>query len=138
MSETLLTLLSRYLFGQLFGGVDEKIDRMSASSFVDTLVAVGRFFFLPNWIFLALETSRQKFWPDKEELESSQKVDNFVEGFVEASKKDDATYQGRLMKTGISRHEVKVQCEDLIFAGTDSTGMNLSVICWHLAKKPEM
>ncbi|KAK5123937.1 hypothetical protein LTR85_002134 [Meristemomyces frigidus] len=130
--------VSSYLFGQTFGGVSEKTDKMSANGYVDTLVAVGRFFFLPNWVFLALETSRQKLWPDKIEDESAHKVDGFVETLVKGSAADDSTYQGRLLKAGISKQEVEVQCKDLIFAGTDSTGTNLSTICWQLAKRPEV
>ena len=133
-----LDAVSSYLFGQAFGGVNEESDKMSASSFVDALVAVGRFFFLPNRLFLTLEMSRQRFWPDKEEIESAKKVDDFVQCCIRSSEKDDATYQGRLSKAGISPDEVKIQCEDLIFAGTDSTGMNLSTICWYLANQPEM
>ncbi|KAH9825367.1 benzoate 4-monooxygenase Cytochrome-P450, partial [Teratosphaeria destructans] len=49
---------------------------------------------------------------------------------------DDDTYQARLLRAGISKDEVKVQIEDVIFAGTDSTGMNLSTLCWNLAKHP--
>lgn len=130
--------VSSYLFGRTFGGVEEKTEKMSATSFVDAFVAVGRFFYLPNWIFLALELTRQRVWPDVEEDASMKKIDDFVQGLVQSSGEGDTTYQGRLMKAGISDREVKVQCEDLIFAGTDSTGMNLSTICWHLAKQPEM
>lgn len=130
--------VSSYLFGETFGGVSEKTDKMSANGYVDTLVAVGRFFFLPNWIFLFLETSRQRFWPDKVEDESAHKVHSFVETLVQGSAKDDSTYQGRLLKAGISQHEVAVQLLDLLFAGTDSTGTNLSTICWQLAKRPEV
>jgi len=128
--------VSSFLFGESFGGVGEK--RLSASAYVDTLVAVGRFFYLPTWCFLVLELSRQRFWPDKEENESTVVVDNFVGPLVRDSAKDDSTYHGRLLKTGISTHEVGVQCKDLIFAGTDSTGTNFSTICWHLAKRPEV
>ncbi|KAK5134312.1 hypothetical protein LTR08_006741 [Meristemomyces frigidus] len=129
--------VSSYLFGQTFGGVGEGTGKMSANAYVDTLVAVGRFFFLPNWMFLALELSRQKLWPDKAEDASTLKVDGFVSKLVHGSSKDDSTYQGRLIKAGLSTHEIEVQCKDLLFAGTDSTGTNLSTICWHLAKCPE-
>lgn len=130
--------VSTYLFGQTFGGVNEKTDKMSANAYVDTLVAVGRFFFLPNWLFLALEMTRQRLWPNKEEDESAHGVDSFVEGLVQSSEKDDSTYHQRLLRVGISKHETEVQCKDLIFAGTDSTGMNLSTLCWELARTPEV
>ncbi|EMC91356.1 hypothetical protein BAUCODRAFT_117766 [Baudoinia panamericana UAMH 10762] len=133
-----LDAVSSYLFGRAFGGVDEESDKLSASAFVDTLVAVGRFFFLPNWIFLTLELARQKFWPAKEEEKSAQTVGDFVESLLQGETKGTATYQARLLKAGISEHEVKIQCEDVIFAGTDSTGTSLATICWNLAKRPDV
>ena len=133
-----LDAICSYLFEAPFGSIDEAGGKMSASSFVDALVAVGRFFFLPNWVFIVLEESRLRFFPDEEEQQSFDRVDKFVQRLVEAPEKADATYQQRLANVGISGHEVEIQCKDLIFAGTDSTGMNLSTICWHLAKQPDM
>jgi hypothetical protein len=133
-----LDAICSYLFGISFGSIDETDRKMSASSFVDTLVAVGRFFFLPNWIFVVLEESRLRFFQGKEEQDSFAKVGSFAQALVDDSKQNQGTYQQRLAHAGISEHEIKIQCEDLIFAGTDSTGMNLSTICWHLAKHPDM
>lgn len=133
-----LDAVSSFLFGKSFGGIGEKTNKLSATEFVDALVAVGRYFYLPNWLFLALETGRQKFFPTNEESASSDKVDGFVGALVQKSEKSDTSYQGRLLKVGIAVDEVEVQCKDLVFAGTDSTGTNLSTICWQLAKHPEM
>ncbi|KAI7494787.1 cytochrome P450 oxidoreductase [Hortaea werneckii] len=129
-----LDAVSSYLFGKDFGGVDEQ--ELSASVYVDALVAVGRLFFLPNWIFLAIETTRMKYFPFEGEVQSAEKINSFVDPMVRDSSKDDSTYQGRLLKAGVSPHEVEVQCKDLMFAGTDSTGNNISTLCWHLAKQP--
>ncbi|KAI7543290.1 cytochrome P450 oxidoreductase [Hortaea werneckii] len=129
-----LDAVSSYLFGKTFGGVDEQ--ELSASVYVDALVAVGRLFFLPNWIFLAIETTRMKYFPFEGEVQSAEKINSFVDPMVQDSSKDDSTYQGRLLKAGVSPHEVEVQCKDLMFAGTDSTGNNISTLCWHLAKQP--
>ena len=133
-----LDAICSYLFGTSFGSIDETDGKMSASLFVDTLVAVGRFFFLPNWIFLALEETRLRFFQGREEQNSFNKVGNFAQALVDDLKHNEGTYQQRLAQAGITEHEVKIQCEDLIFAGTDSTGMNLGTICWHLAKQPDM
>lgn len=132
-----LDAMSSYLFGRSFGGLDERGETLSASNFVDVLVAVGRYFYLPNWAFVLLESSRQRFWSSKEEIESAMKVDSYVQALVDESEKGDSTYQSRIKKADLSTDENKIQCEDLIFAGTDSTGMNISAICWHLAKYPE-
>ncbi|KAK3677609.1 hypothetical protein LTR78_002459 [Recurvomyces mirabilis] len=133
-----LDAVSSYLFGESYGGICEQTDRLSATAFVDALVAVGRFFFLPNWLFLSLELARTKLWPDQSEHESATKVDSFTEQIVREAERTDTTYQGRLLRAGISQHEVEVQCKDLIFAGTDSTGTNLATIIWHLAKRPDI
>ncbi|KAK3114716.1 hypothetical protein LTR53_006670 [Teratosphaeriaceae sp. CCFEE 6253] len=133
-----LDAVSSYLFGATFGGISETGERMSASSFVDTLVAVGRFFFLPNWMFLSLEMARERFWSDQEGSESAQKIDDFVSPLVNGQRTDAPTYQSRLLKAGISAHETEVQCKDLMFAGTDSTGTNLATLLWHLAKQPKV
>ncbi|TKA74391.1 hypothetical protein B0A55_04524 [Friedmanniomyces simplex] len=133
-----LDAVSSYLFGKTFGGISEQGGKMSANPFVDTLVAVGRFFFLPNWAFLTLELARARFWPDHEADASAQKVDNFASTLVQNQESDPFSYQSRLLKAGISSHETEVQCKDLIFAGTDSTGTNLATLLWHLAKRPDV
>lgn len=133
-----LDAICSYLFGRSFGSIEENGGTMSASLFVDALVAVGRFFYLPNWLFLALEKTRLRFFQGKVEQESFCKVGSFTQQLVDDAKQDDGMYQQRLVKAGISDDEVKIQCEDLIFAGTDSTGMNLSTICWQLSKHPKM
>lgn len=132
-----LDAMSSYLFGRPYGGLDESGEVLSASSFVDVLVAVGRYFYLPKWAFVLLEESRQKFWSSTEEIVSAMKVDHYVQDLVDESKKGESTYQSRLKKADLATDENKIQCEDLIFAGTDSTGMNLSTICWNLAKQPQ-
>lgn len=130
--------VSAYLFQQNYAAVNETGHTMSASEFVNAFVAVGRFFYLPNWWFTALEMASAKFWPNKEVDESMAKVDEFVNSVVESSDKGQDTYQGRMLRAGITPHETAAQCKDLIFAGTDSTGMNLSTIFWSLAKYPTM
>jgi cytochrome P450 len=64
-------------------------------------------------------------------------VDKFVENLVSSTLKGATNYPGRLMAIGLERSEVKAQCKDLIFAGTDSTGMNLATICRQLALSPD-
>ncbi len=50
---------------------------------------------------------------------------------------DTGTYQSRLLKAGMSRDETIAQCKNIIFAGTDPTGMNLCTIWFHLVRNPE-
>ena len=130
--------VSAYLFGEDYGGLEEE-SHLSASGMVNSFVAVGRFFYLPGWLFTALEWLNAKFWPEEEVAESMAKVDGFVASITTraAGEKSSGTYPARLLQAGISESETRAQCKDLIFAGTDSTGMNLATICFELAKRPE-
>ncbi|WPH03761.1 cytochrome P450 oxidoreductase [Acrodontium crateriforme] len=127
-----------YLFGKSYGGIDEDVESMTANAFVDALVAVGRLFFMPTWFFLLIEETRLKYFLTKEEVDSTESVHGFADQVVRESEKSDLTYQGRLLKAGISLEETEVQCKDLIFAGTDSTGNNFATLCWFLAKYPDI
>ena len=64
-------------------------------------------------------------------------VDKFVENLVDSTPPGAQNYPGRLMALGLERSEVKCQCKDLIFAGTDSTGMNLATILRELVLYPD-
>jgi cytochrome P450 len=131
--------VTAYLFGESYDGLEEKDDHLSASGMVDSFVAVGRFWYLPSWAFQVLEWLNVKIWDEPETANSMDKVDNFVKAVVERAgmEKNSGTYPARLLEVGISESEARAQCKDLIFAGTDSTGMNLATICFMLAKHPE-
>ncbi|ETI24283.1 hypothetical protein G647_03652 [Cladophialophora carrionii CBS 160.54] len=47
------------------------------------------------------------------------------------------SYPARLLQAGFTPSETRAQCKDLIFAGSDSTGMNLATILFMLAKHPD-
>jgi hypothetical protein len=129
--------VTAYLFDENYGGLDESGGQLSSSPFVDAFVAVGRFFYLPNSLFLFLEKAIATLAPDSHAERSMEKVDSYVAGLVEGSEKKD-NYPGRLLRAGFSPSETRAQCKDLIFAGTDSTGMNLASICWYLVRNPGM
>lgn len=138
LSRALATdVVSSYLFHKSYRGIDEKSSQLSVSPFVDSFVAVGRFFYLPNGVFLFLEWFLATFMPDKHVNDSFATVDAFVSQLVDSAATDPETYPGRLLEQGISKSETIAQCKDLIFAGTDSTGTNLATICWHLTRHPE-
>lgn len=132
--------VTAYLFGKSYNGIEEQ--KLSASEFVDTFVAVGRFFYLPNWLFKVVEFYGERAQEGQQQVWTSiAKVDRFVSTLVDEAKADEAaaaeTYQMRMLNAGISREETISQCKDLMFAGTDSTGMNLATITWHLAQNPD-
>jgi cytochrome P450 len=135
-----LDAVSEFLFGRGFGGIEEKSGRLSASGFVDTVVASGRFFYLPHWLFNVVEAVRLKFAPsvDPSAEAGGAYFDGFVRELVANTPPGEETYQGRLKKAGVGDDENAVQIMDLMFAGTDSTGTILSKLIWRLAKSPEM
>ncbi|KIV93151.1 hypothetical protein PV10_04389 [Exophiala mesophila] len=127
---------------------------MSASGMVDCFVAVGRFWYLPSWAFQLLERF-DAWWNTEDEVSHSLTlVDEFVarvvsqaEGAIQAYENDvsshkqsppPGTYPARMLLAGFTQSEVRAQCKDLIFAGTDSTGMNVASILFHLARNPEI
>jgi len=135
-----LDAVSGYLFGESYDGFGEAKNRntpgLSASGFVDTFVAVGRFFLLPTPVFMFLESTIPKLFPNPEVDKSMATVSTYVNSLVTTDKSslEGDTYQNRMLRAGITPHETAAQCMDLIFAGTDSTGMNLATCFFHLAR----
>jgi cytochrome P450 len=132
--------VTAYLFHKPYNGIMEA--QLSASQFVDMFVAVGRFFYLPGWAFGWADLWQQRLQEGKPEVYRSLKaVDQFVAGLVDEARRQDGsdgqTYQARLLNAEISREETIAQCKDLMFAGTDSTGMNMATIFWYLVKQPD-
>lgn len=124
---------------------------MSASGMVDCFVAVGRFWYLPTWAFKLVE-SFDLWWNAEPEVSHSlTRVDRYVasvvsdaEAAIAASKANEkptthplTSYPARLLQAGFTPSETRAQCKDLMFAGTDSTGMNLATILYRLAQNPE-
>ncbi|ESZ92477.1 cytochrome P450 4A10 [Sclerotinia borealis F-4128] len=132
-----LDAISTHLFLENYNGTSEKGERLSASAFVDAFVAVGRFFYLPNTVFIWLSWFMEQFLLDSHTANSIKLVDKFVDNLVESTPKESQNYPGRLLNMGFSKSEVKSSCKDLMFAGTDSTGMNLATIFRHLVLCPD-
>ncbi|CAK3847703.1 Cytochrome P450 2U1 [Lecanosticta acicola] len=128
--------VSNYLFGKDYGAISEKSSKMSASTYVDSIVIFGRLFFLPPWLFVPLIMAYERFFPNPEVGASSDKVNSFTNPLAEDCPEHEDTYQSRLLKAGCSVHEADVQMKDVIFAGTDTTGTNLGTILFQLAKHP--
>lgn len=129
--------VSTHLFQENYNGTSEKGSKLSVSAFVDAFVAVGRFFYLPNAMYVWVEWAIEKCMPDEQTNNSMEIVDKYVDNLVDCTPKGGSNYPGRLITLGLEKSEVKSQCKDLIFAGTDSTGMNLATICRQIALFPE-
>jgi hypothetical protein len=130
-------VVSTHLFQLHYNGTEENTERLSVSAFVDAFVAVGRFFYVPSWAFAWLEWGLDKLMPNEHTYSSLEIVDRFASNLMDQTDKGYSNYPGRLMELGLQRTEIIAQCKDLIFAGTDSSGMNLATICRYLALYPE-
>jgi len=152
-----LDAVSSYLFGKSYNGCSEDTAStpLSASAYVDDIVSIGRFFFLPPYLFVPVFALYQKLFPPTEEEKlSAERVSNFTKPLIklptsplrpkeeEREKEEEGgfqSYQTRLLTTArISPEETEIQMKDVIFAGTDTTGMNLSMIIWNLCKHPDI
>ncbi|PTB66693.1 cytochrome P450 [Trichoderma citrinoviride] len=133
-----MDVMTKYLVGECFNSVGS--ERLSATGFVDSFAAAGRFFYLPSWFFSAVDYFASKL--DKNRVLIATSVDTvhrFAGKVVDDSiaQGEKATYQGRLLKAGISREETIAQIVDIMFAGTDGIARILAVFCWHMAQAPD-
>ncbi|KAI1179036.1 cytochrome P450 [Nemania sp. FL0916] len=136
----LVDVMSICLLGEPVNSIGE--DRLAATEFVDMFASSGRFFLLPGWLFQKVEYWAHALHKDKHAIDAStEHVRNFAARVVDKSiseeKLEAQTYQGRLLSAGISREETIAQVMDIIFAGTDAAGTNMSQIARFLAEHPE-
>ncbi|KAG9570590.1 cytochrome P450 oxidoreductase, partial [Aureobasidium melanogenum] len=141
--------VSSYLLRKSYGALEEDMEQvpatstdvksnLSAGAFVDTFVGVGRFFYLPKWIFVMVELLSGKLYGTQKTKDSMSKVDQFVTDVVEEAHAGDGSFPGCMLQAGLTPEEVAAQCKDLLFAGTDTSGMNLATLCWQLARNPDV
>jgi cytochrome P450 len=138
-----------YLFGKEMGVLQrQKMMAMDnarngrADGMIDAFDAIGRYWYLPPWLHGRLDSWRLYFAQNREEIyETFNIMENFAEEIVEAAVVDEkdsmkGTYQDRLLALGTGKDEVKAQVKDALFAGVDTTGLNLAVIIWNLVRYP--
>ena len=109
---------------------------MTASGFVDSCVMIGRFYLLPPRVFAVANTIIEWAFPSKSIDQSCGKVNRYCQGCIELARAGEETYQSRLLfDVGISNQEAQAQLKDLIFAGTDTTALNLATLFFHLIRR---
>ncbi|AEO67417.1 64036f13-ab24-4d8d-bf5d-c5fc4dba6a48 [Thermothielavioides terrestris] len=139
-----IDILTAYLFGCVYGGLDEPRrrpqDKLSATPFVLTIVALSRFSLLSNRLFTLLFSVlfHHRMRSDPELAPSLQAVSRFAESVVDGPSSKADTYQSRLRDAGIDREETLVQCKAVMFAGADSTAVVLATILFHLVQNPQV
>jgi cytochrome P450 len=157
-----IDVLTGYLFGETYGGLEEKgeecdtsatasngdhqshgnrwREKLSATPFVLAIVAFSRFSLLPNWLFTLVFSLMMGPTLSKPDVAASlATVSRFVDSIAETERttaSDSDTYQSRLLRAGISHQETLIQCKAAMFAGADSTAVMLSTILFHLVRQP--
>jgi hypothetical protein len=75
--------------------------------------------------------------PNEQACGSMGVVEKFVDDFVEQTPKGSQNCPDRLIEFRLHRNEVKSECRDIVFAGTDSAGMSLATLCRYLVLGPQ-
>lgn len=135
-----LDAISSAMFGEAYGALNEvfqgKSGVMSASPAVDECARYGKWFYhAPSVSKLLMRI--EGYFMDSETVQSFEKIDQYLWSQVQREADPD-TYQGCFLLNGLSQAEVVAQCKDVVFAGTDSTGMNFVNLMWNLARDQSM
>lgn len=133
-----LDAMSAYLFNVRYGALNEHSSRCSATPVFEYFVSAGKFIYLPRSTFVLQEKVLDFIAPDYETKIAMSRVGRFLRDLVEDAKLGGSSYQSRLLSNGLSSDRTLAECMDLFFAGTETTAMNLQLICWKLVSHPEM
>lgn len=131
---------------QVKSGAKAPMPRLSASALVDAFIATARFWYFAPWLYQVAETIENFVRPNPSIKISAEVVDEYLDRVValaqtsiqQTKNASSSTYPGRLLLAGVSPSEVHAQCKDIIFAATDTIGMNLGTLCFMLAKHPDV
>ncbi|KAK6065555.1 cytochrome P450 [Seiridium cupressi] len=152
--------VTEYLFGIRYGALSDSVEAekaaqskikdgstMSASAIVDNFIATGRLWYLPVGLYNWVDWLDAIVFPNPSLGMSHKIVDDYVNRVVDAAAVEAeqsgrpsalTTYPCRLLLAGFPAPEVRAQCKDVIYAATDTTGMNLATLCFLLAKHPDV
>lgn len=155
--------VTEYLFGVRYGALQDQEEkhsshskgsgtqRMAASTVVDNFVLTSRFWYLPTWLYDLADRVDAFFYPNPTVAPSTDILNEYADSVIShavqllgsqdadgGSNETLANYPMRLLKAGFSRSEARAQCKDIIYAATDTIGMNLATVCFMLAKYPQV
>ncbi|KAI5781169.1 putative benzoate 4-monooxygenase cytochrome P450 [Geopyxis carbonaria] len=128
-----LDAMSMSLFGRCYGAQNEN-EGLSAAGFIDAFGEQGAAFYLPAWIM----SSYLSVAPTPANRSASiERVEAFTQELVDNAESAPGSFQHRLCtQTDLTKKQVQAECMDLIFAGSDSTGLTLAWILWYLIRHP--
>lgn len=145
-------VVTGYFFGQPYGALlehrtaladaafarDGTPSKLSIAPFLYSIVDFGKFSLLPHALFRACFTLHQQWGrltADVSVAHAFHAVHQYACRIVPAAPCGHTdTYQHRLLGMGATRAEVAAQCKAVVFAGTDSTAVQLATIMFHLAQ----
>lgn len=138
-----------YLFKKEFGGLDEDgslpkksslaTQKLSLTPFIQAIASSGRFSLFPNWLFTAIYSLLDRMTPDKALLDAMGRLNDYINSILDDTERgQDGSYPARLMSSGASKLETGMHCKAVTFAGTDSTGVKLATILFHLVQNPQV
>ncbi|CAI6095037.1 unnamed protein product [Clonostachys chloroleuca] len=151
--------VTEYLFGIRYGAFKDEEEsgastsvkatcepKMSASDVVDNFISTSRLWYLSVWLYNIADKLDRIIYPNPGAEVSTEIVNEYADRVIVAAQeeitqekdKSQLTFPARLLYTGISPEETRSHCKDIIFAGTDTIGMNLATVCFMLAKYPRV
>lgn len=146
-----LDVVTGYLLNEPYGGLAEhqqlpmekrRNAKLSINPFIFAIVGFSRFSLLPNWLFKFMYSLYSRFSFSEEVGRCFVSMDSFARRLVsqtlevDPAKRQDS-YQTRLLAAGITPAETEVQCQAVVFAGSDSTAVKLATILFHLVQNQD-
>ena len=133
-----LDVVCAYLFRRPFRAMEEKSSRQSVSLFLSGLVGAGGLFYLPGWMFVLVGRLQELTIQGHGAQESVDGLDCYYRDLIDDVHSEGLSFPGRLLSHKMSREETVTQCKDAVFAGTETTGINLAFMLWSLAAHPKV
>ena len=136
-----LDVVCTYLFKKQYQPLSDPSGKeISAIPWLDGFLFVGGLFPLPNRLFTFCAMVIEALSPHKEAMKkSAAHVHDFSTSLLhESHDRNRISFQGRLVEEGIPEPEIVAHIKDVIFAGTDSTGMVIGTILWNISKSTEV
>lgn len=148
-----IDVVTGYLLKDRYGGLEENVQyldggaqganlrpKLSANHFIFAIVAFSRFSLLPHWLFGIFYAISSNLSSTEQFKSSLVRIHEFARRVTDHAAGPNAntqeSYPSRLLAAGISKEEIIAQCEAVMFAGTDSTGVSLATIIFHLVQNP--
>ena len=130
-----LDVLSSYLFRHWTPDTEKRIWDGLMIPWLNIIVDVGQFFYLPSWLFRFCVGQHLTFRPERDrESQAVRMVHEYTKNLVEENQKLELTFQGKLLEHGLSREQAAAECKSMMVAGTHSFGTVLAQILWLLIK----